>query len=537
MKGARLISVYAAFLAMFGVVMGRLYLLAGNQDYASTARAQTVTTLELPRQRGDILDVEGRSFTGLSDQWYALALPGDDSYVTLFRYVSYEDQSLLYDQAGQSAGPFLMPVDRDLTGEGVFSVCEPVREMELPIAVHILGYLDQEGHGVTGVEAAFDDLLYQPAGDILRCSTTARGSLMEDSQPLFSEAPAASQAVQLTLDRSIQRMVEGVARDGMEKGCILVLDTATAEIRAAVSMPAYDPDNLQKSIDANDTSLINRCFSAFSVGSVFKPLLAAVALEEGIDPDESYECKGWIQVDDQIFRCAQGTAHGQVDMAEALAQSCNCYFVRLGQQLGGEKILQVARSAGFGQPVYFAASLKTAAGVLPEAQQLQSSGELANFSFGQGHFTATPVQVAALLNLFAGDGVYRQPTLVRGIVDQNTGLLEPSVYTGQPVQVFEEETVEQLRRMLWGVVGHGLGRPALPSFGGAGGKTGTAQTGRFSPEGEEYTDVWFAGFWPAEEPRYTVVVLLDSTLQPSGAAASLFSQLCTGLGYLEEPAA
>ncbi len=537
MKGARLISVYAAFLAMFGVVMGRLYLLAGNQDYASTARAQTVTTLELPRQRGDILDVEGRSFTGLSDQWYALALPGDDSYVTLFRYVSYEDQSLLYDQAGQSAGPFLMPVDRDLTGEGVFSVCEPVREMELPIAVHILGYLDQEGHGVTGVEAAFDDLLYQPAGDILRCSTTARGSLMEDSQPLFSEAPAASQAVQLTLDRSIQRMVEGVARDGMEKGCILVLDTATAEIRAAVSMPAYDPDNLQKSIDANDTSLINRCFSAFSVGSVFKPLLAAVALEEGIDPDESYECKGWIQVDDQIFRCAQGTAHGQVDMAEALAQSCNCYFVRLGQQLGGEKILQAARGAGFGQPVYFAASLKTADRVCPKHSSCKAAASWPTSALGRGISQPPRCRWLRCSICLPGMASIASPPSVRGIVDQNTGLLEPSVYTGQPVQVFEEETVEQLRRMLWGVVGHGLGRPALPSFGGAGGKTGTAQTGRFSPEGEEYTDVWFAGFWPAEEPRYTVVVLLDSTLQPSGAAASLFSQVCTGLGYLEEPAA
>lgn len=533
MKAARLISVYAVFLAMFGVVLGRLYLLAGNQDYADTALNQTVTTLQLPRQRGDILDVQGRSFTGLSDQWYALALPGDDSYVTLFQYVSYEDQSRLYAQASQSAGPFLMPVDRDLTGEGVFSVCEPVREMQLPIAVHILGYLDQEGHGVTGVEAAFDDLLYQPDQDTLQCSTTARGSLMEDSQPLFSGAPDSTQAVQLTLDRSIQRMVEGVAQDGMEQGCILVLDTATAEIRAAVSMPIYDPDNLQKSIDADDTSLINRCFSAFSVGSVFKPLLAAVALEEGIDPSESYECKGWIQVDDQVFRCAQGTAHGQVDMAEALAQSCNCYFVQLGQRLGGEKILQAAQNAGFGQPVYFAASLKAAAGVLPSAEQLQSSGELANFSFGQGKFTATPVQVAALFNLFAGDGTYRQPTLVRGVVDQTTGQLEPSVYTGQPMQLFSQDTVEQLRRMLWGVVGHGLGQQALPSFGGAGGKTGTAQTGRFSPDGEEYTDVWFAGFWPAENSRYTVVVLLDSTLQPSGAAASLFAKVCTGLGYLE----
>ena len=122
MKGARLISVYAAFLAMFGVVMGRLYLLAGNQDYASTARAQTVTTLELPRQRGDILDVEGRSLTGLSDQWYALALPG----AALLTFLYYRLMAM-----GQFGG---------ITGdtEGFFvQVCECVMVLALVLGQRI----------------------------------------------------------------------------------------------------------------------------------------------------------------------------------------------------------------------------------------------------------------------------------------------------------------------------------------------------------------------------------------------------------------
>ncbi len=530
----RIVGIYGVFLLLILVVVGRLYLLASNLDYAENARSQTITTLELPLKRGTIYDINRIPLTDFNAQWYALALPGDDSYVDLFRYVPYESQTELYQRASTAAAPFLIPVERDLSEKGVFSVKSHERLMPLPIAVHILGYLDQQGHGVSGVEQAFDDILFQNQTDTVHCTTTARGSLMNETQPILQTSPDAPKGVQLTLDKKVQRVAEGVAYGQIEKGAILVLDTKTAEIRGAVSCPMYDPNNIQKSIQAEDTSLINRNFSAFNIGSVFKPLIAAAALEKGWSPNTLYECKGWVDVDGQVYRCAMGKAHGQIDMAQAQAQSCNCYFVELGKWLGAENALKIAQQAGFGQGVYFSAALKSAAGTLPTLEDLQSSGELANFSFGQGKLTGTPIQVAAMINIFANKGIYKQPTLVKGQIDEGTGVLQPSLYFEQEKRVVSEKTAQTIKEMLCGVVNNGLGSKALPTFGGAGGKTGTAQTGRFNKDKEELTDVWFAGFWPSKQPRYTIVVLLDETLQQSTKAAELFSQVCNGLEYLED---
>lgn len=532
MRAKRMLWIYGAFLLLFSIMVGRLYLLASNQNYAQNAENQTVTTLELPPPRGQIYDMHRNPLTGVTKQWYALALPGDDSYVNLFQYVPYQSQTDLYQRANTAAVPFLIPVQQDLSTQGIFSVSALRREMPLPIAVHILGYLDQEGHGISGVEQAFDDLLFQSQSDTIHCATTARGSLMEDTKPILKTAPSSTQGVQLTLDRAIQRIAEGVAISEMEQGSILILDTKTAEIRAAVSMPMFDPLNIKKSIQAEDTSLINRNFSAFNVGSVFKPFLAAVALEKYWNPQTNYECKGWIDIDGQVYRCVNGIPHGKINLTQALAQSCNCYFVEMGSWLGGKEILKMAKEVGFGKAIYFDAGLKSASGTLPTEQELESSGELANFSFGQGKFTATPVQVAAMINVFANQGKYIQPTLVQGIVQEGTGTLEPSLYFEQEKQLFSEKTATILQKMLQGVVNNGLGSKALPTFGGAAGKTGTAQTGRFNKEKKELTDVWFAGFWPAKEPKYTIVVLLDSTLEQSGKAAKIFAEICNSLEYL-----
>ena len=532
MKTVRMVGVYACFLLLFTVLMGRLYLLALNKDYANSATNQTITTLDLPLQRGNIYDVNGQLLTNLQEKWYALALPGDNSYINLFQYVSYENQAALYQRAASAATPFLVPVQQNLTEQGVFSVKSVQRRMDIPIAVHLIGYLNQEGHGVSGVEQAFDDVLYQSDSDTVTCTTTARGSLMEDTQPMLQTAPSSKTGVQLTIDRAVQRVAEGIAYSEMEQGAILILDCKTAEIRAAVSCPVYDPDNIQKSIDAEDTSLINRNFSAFNVGSVFKPLLAAKALENGWSAESLYECKGWIDVDGQIYRCAQSTAHGQINLSQALEQSCNCYFVELGQWLGAQTVRQIAQEAGFGQATYFAAALKSASGTLPSEEELSSSGELANFSFGQGKLSGTPVQVAAMMNVFANGGIYRQPTLVKGLIDETSGELEPSLYYQLEGRIFSEGAADSVKQMLCNVVNYGLGSDALPSWGGAGGKTGTAQTGRFTKQEEELADGWFAGFWPADKPQYTIVVLLDSTLESSSAAADIFSQVCNGLRYL-----
>ena len=531
MSSKRLVVVFGIFLAMFLEVMGRLFLLASNTEYAARAKEQTVSVLELPAERGNIYDCNGQKLTGAAKQWYALAVPGDAVYTTLFDYVPYAFQSLLYQKTQQASRPFLIPAERNLSFLGVYSVPQVMRSLPLPIAVHLLGYLDGEGHGVTGIEAAFDDILWRGESQTVTCITTARGSLLQDTSPQLRSVAPKGQGVQLTLDTAVQRIAEGVAGK-MEKGCILVLDTADCAIRAAVSVPSYNPNHVSASISAENSPLVNRCFAAYNVGSVFKPLLAAAALDAGWDAGQLYECKGWIEVDGQVYRCAQGIAHGSVDLEQAMEQSCNGYFVQLGQWLGGEKVLKTAKAAGFGNEVYLAPGYKSAAGTLPSEEAISSSGELANFSFGQGQLTGTPLQVAAMMNVLAQDGVWHTPYLVQGTVDEATGQITPLQYESASRRVMSRPAAAVLHSILGEVVREGLGQKAMPSNGSAGGKTGTAQTGRFSPTGEEYTDLWFAGFWPLEHPRYTIVVMQDETTARSSEAAALFAQVCEGLRYL-----
>ena len=214
-------------------------------------------------------------------------------------------------------------------------------------------------------------------------------------------------------------------------------------------------------------------------GSDITGALAAAALEQGISAQETYECTGSIEVGGHVYRCAYGRGHGTVDMKTALEQSCNCYFVQLGLRLGAQTVYDITKSAGFGQSQQVAGGLRAASGNLPDAAQLEDLGQLASISFGQGALTATPVQVAAMMNLFANGGRYVEPVFVEGIVDEYTQSVTESLYRPVQRQVMDKDVAEVIRQMLVGVVEEGLGRKAAPRAGGAGGKTGTAQTGRY----------------------------------------------------------
>lgn len=534
MTQKRLVGVFGAFLLAFGVVLGRLFLLAQNTSYAQTARAQVITTLQLEPQRGNFYDRKGRCLTSYGERYFALSIPGESSYADLFQYVPYASQSLLYEKRN-ALSPFLIEVEQDLNGRGIYTYTVPKRYFPLPIAEHLIGYLDGEGHGVAGLEAAFDELLSQNrTSSYVQCATTAQGALLEGGEPELVTTNRSSQGVMLTLDEGIQRACEGVAQQTIQKGCILVLDTATAKVFASVSLPEFDPNAIQKSIEAQDTSLLNRPLCQFNVGSVFKPVLAAAALEKGWDW-YSYECEGYIDVNGHIYRCALSRTHGLVNLKSALEKSCNCFFIDLGLHMGGNTVASISEKFGFGEPTYLAGGLKSAAGNLPDGDTLQDLGQLSSISFGQGELMATPLQVAAAMNVIAGDGCYRTPGFLEGIVDEASKVVEQNLYAPEVRQVIGQDTADALRKMLQGVVEEGLGREAAPSYGTAGGKTGTAQTGVNNEEGVELMNYWFAGFYPAEAPRYTIVVLQDGTPEPQVSSAAVFAGVCDALYWLELP--
>lgn len=532
----RLYSICSVLAVLCAAILCRVYWVGTDTAYAASAGGQSLSETELPRSRGDFYDRNGQPLTGTEPRWYALCIPGDSSYATLFPYVSFEEQAELYEKRN-SMSPFLVEVSTDLTANGVYTYTGSERYLPNPIARHLIGYLNGEGVGVSGLERAYEDILSQ-SGDLrtVTCTTTAQGSLMTGTGPELQTVSGSRRGVQLTLDANLQRACEGIAAMDMERGCILVMDTATGDILASVSMPEFDPDDLVKSIEADDTSLINRPLSAFSAGSVFKVVLAQAAYEAGYSWF-THDCTGSVEVGDQVFRCAEGRAHGLVNLRGALEQSCNCYFIELGQLLGGQRILQAAQKFGFGQASAVAPGLKSAAGNLPSAQSVADTdgGQLAMFSFGQGALTVTPLQITAMMNAVANGGVWTAPRFVQGGVDADTMELTQAVETAEDVRVCDESTAAVLRSMLTSVVEDGIGRQAAPKTGQAGGKTGTAQTGQFNEEGEELLNYWFSGFWPAEEPRYTITVLQDTVLEPETSSAALFARVVDAITVLEGP--
>ena len=360
MSGKRVLALYAAVLLGFAVVLCRLYFLAENHTYAARAEAQSTVRLSLPARRGSFYDHSGLLLTGLETRYLALCFPGENNYTRLYAFTDSAGQALLYRNRNRSA-PFLLEVDRDLSGRGIRCFATARRCAEVPLCQHLIGYLDAEGRGTAGLEKALDSQL---AGtkehDTLVCAVTAQGRLRAGETPQLTRQDSSAVGVQLTISRPVQRAAEAVAADTMTSGCILVLDTATAAVRASVSVPGYDPDDLAASLDAPDSPFLNRALESYAVGSVFKPVLAAAALEQGILPE--YECTGAMVVDGQIFRCAGGVPHGTVDLTAALEKSCNGYFIRLGQQLGAETLLQMSRQLGFGQEVPVAGALHADAG-------------------------------------------------------------------------------------------------------------------------------------------------------------------------------
>lgn len=530
MSGKRVLALYAAILFSFAVILCRLYFLAQNQTYAARAKAQSAVWLALPARRGNFYDHTGALLTGLETQYLALCFPGENSYSRLYAYTDENGQALLYRNRNRSM-PFLLNVERDLYWQGMSCYPFARRYASAPLCQQLIGYLDGEGHGAAGLEKALDKLLTGTGEhDVLLCAVTAQGQLRAGETPQYLRQDSKAVGAQLTISCQMQRAAEAVAAETMTSGCILVLDTASAAVRASVSMPGYDPDNLAASLDAPDSPFLNRVLECYTVGSVFKPVLAAAALEASLAPE--YDCNGAVVVDGQIFRCAGGVPHGEVDLSAALAKSCNGYFIRLGQQLGAQALLQQAQALGFGRSIGLAEGLTAQSGALPGAEELAQSGQLANFSFGQGSLLATPLQVAAMMNTIANGGVYRAPCLLDCALDETSGEELSAFARPQAERVLTEQTAAALRTMLEQTVAEGTAQDASGLPGGAAGKTGTAQTGQFTAEGKERKNLWFAGFYPAEDPQYTIVVLQDGQTQAAVSSAAVFAQLCTALHWL-----
>lgn len=522
----RIIGIYCVITVMLTILIFRMYYINTADYIAMAASGQGSYNLPIATTRGMIYD---RNMKGLVNQTYeyiASVLPSPQAASELLPAMPETERLAVVAKLGETM-PFALVVPNDnIFAKGVDIFKIPNRYGGYQYAPHIIGYLGGDGvSGVAGIELAYDGEL-QKAGGKVSCvyQVDAAGHVMQGAAMSVSrenETPFAG--VCLTLDRDIQEIAQKSLGEGCDKGAAVVLDTETGEILAMASLPAFDANDIAASLQSEDAPFISRAVSGYNIGSVFKLVVSAAALEKGYSRYREYECVGYEDVGGVIFRCNNDAVHGACDIQKALQVSCNTYFITLAEELGAEYLVSFCENIGLNKSLTLAPQLKSQAGNLPDLAELKNPAALANFGFGQGSSLATPLQMAAVVAAIANGGSGTEPELVLGFTEDGQKISdEREPYAAS--RVLSEDTAKVMRELMVGVVTDGSGRYASPKQGGAGGKTSSAQTGQFV-DGKETVHAWFAGFYPADKPNYSIVIFVEGGESGEQAAAPIFKSI------------
>ena len=517
------------FMGLCGIT-GHLRVLSAGGAAEAVERQSTVT-VTVATARGTIYDRKMRPLVNDGEETRLCIAPLERTLAALSSLMPAESFA---DLSGRLRGgrPVVVRGEETLSAApGVLRFRVPVRNGGRLYAPHLVGYLSGDGAtGSVGIEAAYDEWLRACTGEVsVTYSVNAAGGLLGDGTPKIRNSLEESGAgVVLTVDRDIQQMAEEVAEKQLKKGAVVIQDAGTGEVLASVSVPAFQPDTVAQLLESADSPLLNRAFCNYNCGSVFKIVSAAAALEAGVLPAKTYTCEGSITVDGVTFHCHNRLGHGELDMTEAFACSCNCYFIQLMQEVGARPLYDMAVALGFDRAILLGDNCKTARAVIPSLGELTNSpAALANLSFGQGSLLATPMHIGALAQAVVNGGEWLRPSVVRGVSDKYGTLSEAAATP--PQTAFSPATAAVLKEMMIAAVGEeSTGAAACPLNGGAGGKSGTAETGWFA-DGREKVQNWFVGFYPAGTPRYVVTVLAEDFGATGASAPAVFHRLCDGL--------
>lgn len=420
-------------------------------------------------------------------------------------------------------------------------------------AAHLLGYVSEispteladSGEyrrgdivGKRGLEKSWEHLLRGRAG-AQQVEVDAAGRELR----LMGEVKAQpGHDVSLTLDLHLQQRAEQAMGDA--EGALVVLDVRTGAVLASVSRPTFDPNLFSRGIlpdqwnallDNPLKPLTNRVLQGgYPPGSTLKPMMALAALEAGVvTPDTRVYCSGGLKAGGRTFGCWRRKGHGRLDLTQAIVQSCDVYFYRLGERLGIDAAAEYARRFWLGRDLGL--SLEAVRGLFPDPEWKRRRfnepwyrGETFNVAIGQGSVVTTPLHMAVATAAIANGGVVYRPAFVQHAIDQDGIVVHrqaPEVLTRLNVAETNLSIVRNaMREVVNGV--RGTGRAArLPDIEVAG-KTGTAQVvGGVLDQNESVPrhhrdHAWFIAYAPADRPEIAVACLIEHAGKGGGAVAA-----------------
>lgn len=464
---------------------------------------------------------------------------------------------LTYDQFAHFA-------EHNLELPGVDVRVSPRREyLYGSLASHVLGYEEQwkkgeitpeekrkfkhytgDSKGVAGVEATMNGYLTGAEG----IKTLLKNEKGEVLQMVDYIKPDVGSRVELTIDARVQCLVENTLRR-VGRAAAVVMDPNTGEVIAMASVPDFTPVARFSSKDwgaynANHAHpLVNKAINNFTPGSTFKlPTAIAAALHGHAYDTEA--CPGYVAYGRIKIHCWKRTGHGTLGLQESIQRSCNCYFMRIANEIGSNKMLTSFQLLGLGQKTgielpsespgfipgnrYWRQQLRPGASVTPSITGMMS--------IGQSDSAASPLQLAAMVSSIANRGLYYKPRIVKRVIHPRQGILvqnRPNLKVNLLQEGLKPEHLERIRKGMWSAANElgGTARRASVKDRDVSAKTGTAQT---VDKGIKSNDAWTVAFAPYDKPKYVVVVAVKRGSSGGAVAGPLVHLILRGLFARDE---
>jgi len=487
---ARLMFLMLAFAMGIMVICGRLIYL--GVFTTSGELAASATTLIPPR--GDIVDRNGAPLAQTIDAWSIGVHPKkllgnpDDIAAKLAELMPERTEAeyrrilrsgVNFTYLNRRAMPELVQAVNALGEPAIAFAREPERLYpQTTLAAHVLGYTDFDGKGVTGMERVLEERLTDP---------------IQRATPVALSIDARAQAVMES------ELYNALTKHSAAAGTGVVLDVDTGEIVALASMPTYNPNRVgQAPPDARRNSATQ---SVYELGSAFKPITVAIAMDAGVVPSMSKRWDATAPLQVGRFKIRDDHAQNRwLNVPETLVHSSNIVAARIADEVGQKGMEAGFRKLGFDT----APDIELREKGRPLWPQYWARTTTMTVGFGHG-IAITPLQLANAYATLVNGGVWRPTTLMK-------------VEAGKAAkgrQVFTRATSLQIRQLLRLIVTDGTGRRADADGFRVGGKTGTAEKAMAGGYNKKVNVSTFAAVFPTDAPRYVVLVMLDS---PKGTA-------------------
>ena len=547
--------------AVFGLLIVRLsyIMIVKRDDYSSRAEEQWTSEVRIEARRGRILDRNGNELA-VSANVYRV----DFDLNSIRQYLKKNDKTtddiapLIAEATGIETATVKDKLETKLANGSDAGSATLVRRVEKDVAdkvnelsiqgvivspdtkryypegdflSHVLGSTNSDGQGLTGVELQYNEYLSGVPG--LRISELDRNSEALDYTISNFTTPIDGKDVTLTIDKNLQAIAEKVAEKGLvdnkaKRVSILIMNPQNGEILAMVNEPDFDPNNpfegYEDFVGETDAEKLQKMWrnslvnDTFEPGSIFKVITMSTAIEEGlVTESDQFTCGGSLQVGPHTIKCWKHGGHGTQILPEILQNSCNVGFMKLGEKIGSEKLVEYIKKFGFGQ-VSGVDLPGEARGIVKSAENMNDA-DLATISFGQTN-TVNSVQYMTAFNAIVNGGTLIQPHVMKYIshTDSNGNVVIDEEFEPKTVEnVISESTAATLRDYLERTVNQGGSNKAYIAGYHIGAKTGTAQkvnplTGGY--ESGKYISS-MAGFATTDNPQITVFITID---EPSNGA-------------------